>query len=151
MTVLVVLHVLAAMIWVGGMFFAYVVLRPAAGPFEAPARLALWLRVFASFFPWVWASIVALLASGYAMLFFYLGGFANAELHIHLMQLTGIVMMLLFFHLYFAPWRRFARAVETEAYEQAGVALGQIRRIVGINLVLGLVTVAMGASGRFWP
>ena len=151
MTVLVVLHVLAAMIWVGGMFFAYVVLRPAAGPLEAPARLALWLRVFASFFPWVWASIVAILASGYAMLFFYLGGFANAGLHIHLMQLTGIVMMLLFFHLYFGPWRRFARAVETEAYEQAGVALGQIRRIVGINLVLGLVTVAMGASGRFWP
>jgi uncharacterized membrane protein len=151
MTVLVVLHVMAAVIWVGGMFFAYLVLRPASGPLEAPARFGLWARVFARFFPWVWASIIALLVSGYAMLFGYLGGFANAGLHIHVMQLTGIVMMLLFLHLYFAPWRRFARAVEASSYVQAGAALGQIRRIVGINLVLGLVTVAVGASGRFWP
>ena len=29
------LHVLAAMFWVGGMAFAYTILRPAAGPLEA--------------------------------------------------------------------------------------------------------------------
>jgi uncharacterized membrane protein len=151
MPLLIALHILAAVIWVGGMFFAYMVLRPSAGPLEAPARLALWRRVFGRFFPWVWASIAILLISGYTMLFIHFGGFAGAGLHINVMQLTGIVMMLLFLHLYFSPWRRFSQAVETGAFEDAAKQLNQIRRIVAINLVLGLLTVAVGASGRFWP
>jgi uncharacterized membrane protein len=150
MTILFVLHVLAAVVWVGGMFFAYMVLRPAAGPLDPPLRLALWRRVFSGFFPWVWTSIAVLLASGYAMLFLHFGGFARAGFHVHLMQATGILMMLLFAHLFFAPWRRFSRAVDTGALQDAAAALAQIRLIVAINLMLGLVTAAVGASGRFW-
>ena len=151
MTMLVALHALAAMVWVGGMFFAYMVLRPSAGPLEPPLRLALWARIFGRFFPWVWASIAVLLVSGYAMLFLRFGGFAGAGLHIHVMQVTGLLMMVLFLHLFFAPWRRFSRAVETGAFQDAAASLDRIRRIVAINLVLGIVTVAIGASGRFWP
>ncbi|MGD9502142.1 MAG: CopD family protein [Methyloceanibacter sp.] len=151
MAMLLALHVLAAVAWVGGMFFAYVVLRPAAGPLEPPVRLALWQRVFGRFFPWVWASIAILLASGYTMLFLGFGGFKGAGPHIHVMQATGIVMMLLFLHLFFAPWRRFSEAVKAEDFASAALSLNQIRRIVAINLVLGLITVAAGASGRFWP
>ena len=150
MALLVALHVLAAVVWVGGMFFAYVVLRPAAGSLEPADRLPLWHRVFSSFFPWVWASIVLLLISGYGMLFRAFGGFAGAPLHVNVMQGIGIVMMLLFLHLFFAPWRRFGRAVERKAFPEAAKELGQIRRIVAINLALGLVTIALGASGRFW-
>jgi uncharacterized membrane protein len=150
MTILVALHALAAVAWVGGMFFAYMCLRPAAGPLETRLRLALWQRVFGRFFPYVWASIAVLLTSGYAMLFLRFGGFAGAGLHIHVMQATGILMMLLFLHLYFAPWRRFSRAVATGNFDSAAVSLNQIRRIVAINLVLGLITIAAGASGRFW-
>ena len=151
MALLIALHVLAAVVWVGGIFFAYMVLRPSAGPLEPPARLAMWRRVFGRFFPWVWASIAILLISGYTMLFVHFGGFAGAGLHINVMQLTGIVMTLLFLHLYFAPWRRFSRAVEAGALQDAAKQLNQIRRIVAVNLVLGLLTVAVGASGRFWP
>jgi len=151
MTMLVALHVLAAVVWVGGMFFAYMALRSAAGPLETAARLALWQRVFGRFFPWVWLSIAVLLVSGYTMLFVRFGGFAGAGAHIHVMQLTGILMMLLFFHLFFVPWRRFSRAVDAGALAEAAAALNQIRRIVAINLVLGLLTVTVGASGRFWP
>ena len=84
------------------------------------------------------------------MIFLYLGGFAGAKLFIHIMQGIGIVMMLLFLHLFFAPWRRFSRAVESEAFPEAATELGQIRRIVAVNLVLGLATIIVGASGRFW-
>ena len=150
MAFFVALHVLAAVVWVGGMFFAYVVLRPAAGPLEPADRLPLWHRVFSRFFPWVWASIVLLLISGYGMLFRAFGGFAGAPLHVNVMQGIGIVMMLLFLHLYFAPWRRFGHAVEGKAFPEAAKELGQIRRIVAINLALGLMTIAIGASGRFW-
>lgn len=151
MTLLVALHILAAVVWVGGMFFAYMVLRPSAGPLEPPLRLALWRRVFGRFFPWVWASIAALLISGYTMLFVHFGGFAGAPPHINVMQVTGILMMLLFLHLYVAPWRRFSREVEAGALHDAAASLDQIRRIVATNLALGLITVIVGASGRFWP
>ncbi|MGE5260270.1 MAG: CopD family protein [Actinomycetota bacterium] len=149
MALLIALHVLAVVIWVGGMFFAYLVLRPSAGPLQAEMRLALWQRVFSRFFPLVWASVIVLLASGYGMLAGYFG-FASAGLYINLMQGLGMVMVLLFLHLYFAPWRRFSASVERSDFIEAAKQLGQIRRIVGINLVLGLVTIIVGASGRFW-
>jgi uncharacterized membrane protein len=150
MPILISLHVLAAVVWVGGMFFAYMVLRQSVAPLEPQARLTIWLRVFGRFFPWVWASIVLLLVSGYSMMFLHFGGFVGAGPHIHVMQGIGIVMMLLFLYLFFVPWRRFGHAVEREAFPEAAKELDQIRRIVAANLMLGLLTVIVGASGRFW-
>jgi len=144
------IHVLAAVVWVGGMFFAYMVLRPSAGPLEPALRLQLWQRVFSRFFPWVWASIVVLFASGYSMLFLRFGVFRTAPLPVNVMQLIGIMMMLLFLYLFFAPWRSFSHAVRRKAFSDAAAELAQIRRIVTMNLVLGLLTVIAGASGRFW-
>src|SRR5271154_1111262 len=99
-TIALTLHIVSAVVWVGGMFFALMVLRPASGPLDPPARLALWQRVFDRFFPWVIAAIALLLVSGYAMVFEVFGGFAGIGLHVHLMQATGIVMILIFLHLY---------------------------------------------------
>ncbi len=145
------IHALASAIWVGGMFFAYVVLRPSVGPLETAERQALWQRVFSAFFPWVIGSIVALLASGYWLLFVTYGGFGGAGVHIHIMHLTGLLMFLLFFHLFFVPWKRYRRALAAADTADAGRWLGQIRMIIAINLGLGLFTIAIGASGRFWP
>jgi uncharacterized membrane protein len=84
------------------------------------------------------------------MLFHAFGGFAGAPLHVNVMQGIGIVMMVLFLHLFFAPWRRFGAAVQRQAFPEAAGELARIRRIVAANLALGLVTVIFGASGRFW-
>jgi uncharacterized membrane protein len=150
MALLIAIHVLAAVVWVGGMFFAYMVLRPAAGPLDPGARLSLWQRVLGRFFAWVWASIGLLLISGFGMIFGYLGGFAAAGVHVHLMVGIGILMMLLFVYLYFSPWRRFAAAIEGGHLPEAGAELSRTRLIVAVNLLLGLATVVVGASGRFW-
>jgi len=144
------LHIVAAVIWVGGMFFAYMALRPSAGPLEPALRLPLWHRVFSRFFPWVWASIITLLASGYGMVFLGFGGFRGVGPHVHVMQTTGIIMVLLFLHLFFAPWRRFRRAIAAADLLAAGEYLEQIRILVAPNLILGLVTIIVGASGRYW-
>src|SRR5436305_12128578 len=132
------------------MFFALLVLRPATAALEPGPRLDLWLRVFERFFAWVFAAIVLLLASGYAMVFGVYSGFRGIGLHVHIMQAVGIIMMLLFFHLYFAPWRRFRAALARQDQAAAAAQLGQIRTMVAINLVLGLVTVGVGSSGRYW-
>ena len=143
-------HVVAAVIWVGGMFFALVVLRPSTGPLEAPVRLALWRRVFASFFPWVWAAVVVLLASGFGMVIWGFGGFDRIGTYVHVMMGVGILMMLIYAHLYFAPWQRFRRAVDAADWPTAGKHIDMIRRLVTINLALGLITVVIGAAGRYY-
>jgi uncharacterized membrane protein len=149
-TVALILHSLAAVVWVGGMFFALLVLRPAASPLDPGPRLELWSRVLDRFLTWVFVAIVLLLASGYGMIFGVYSGFRGIGLHVDLMQGIGIIMMLLFFHLYFAPWQRFRTAVEEQDYAAAARHLEQIRTIVKVNLILGLLTVAVGASGRYW-
>jgi uncharacterized membrane protein len=144
------LHLLAAVFWVGGMAFAYTILRPSAGPLEPPVGLALWRRVFSRFLPAVGVSIVVLLVTGFWMMILMFGGFARSGAYIHLMTTTGIVMMLLYLHLVFAPWRRFKAALDSGTLPEAARRLDQIRMLVAANLVLGVITLIAGGTGRFW-
>jgi uncharacterized membrane protein len=149
-TIALILHSLAAAVWVGGMFFALVALRPASLALQPPSRLELWSGVLGRFFAWVIAAIALLLATGYGMVFGVFAGFGGIGRHVHIMQGLGIIMMLLFLHLYFAPWRRFRAALGRQDNAAAAAQLGQIRWIVTINLILGLLTIAVGSSGRYW-
>lgn len=150
MSLLVTLHILAATIWVGGMFFAYMALRPtAAMVLEPPLRLTLWSGVFRRFFPWVWLSLIVLLLSGYGMVFSVFGGFASVGIHVHLMQVLGIIMMLIFMHLFFAPFKRLKEYVIIEDWVTAAGQLNQIRRMIGINLSLGLIVILIASGGRY--
>lgn len=151
MTILLALHALAAVIWVGGMAFAYSFLRPAAGEaLEGPQRQALWRAVFRRFFTVVWIAVGVLLLTGYWMVFGMLGGFGGVGVHVHVMHGLGILMMLLFAHVFFAPWRRFRLALDNGDHGDAARRLNQIRILVGINLILGFIVVIVGASGRYW-
>ena len=150
MAIQVSLHILAAIVWIGGMFFAVLVLRPSAGPLEPPERLALWRRVFARFFPWVWLSLVVLLGTGYGMMFEGFGGFADSPLHVHLMLGIGWLMVLIYLHLWFVPYKRFKAALDAGDPPVAAKNLNQIRWIVTTNLALGLINTVIGASGRYW-
>lgn len=144
------LHVLAAVVWVGGMFAAYMCLRPAAGPMEPPERLALWRRFFQKFFPWVWASVILLLASGYWMLITYFGGFANAPPYVDIMQALGWLMIALYVWLFHGPWLKFKRAVDGKDWAAAREQLERIRIIIAVNLPIGLIVVIVGGTGRYW-
>lgn len=147
MTVSLFLHVLAVVVWVGGMFFAYMALRPvAASVLEPPQRLTLWAGVFGKFFPWVWASVVLILLTGLHMLM-KLGG-AGAPHYIWTMLALGLAMMAIFAHVFFAPYGRLRRAVAQQDWKTGGAALGQIRRLIGINLGLGMLTLAVVFFGR---
>ncbi len=150
MSLFVALHTLAAVIWVGGMFFAYMALRPAAAKTLEPGpRSVLWCHTLALFFRWVWVCVIVLLVTGYGMIGAYFGGMAGAGWHIHAMQGLGLLMMLLFLHIYFAPYRRLKKAVESNDTDEAVRRVGQIRMFVGLNLVLGLLVVVIGSAGRY--
>lgn len=151
MPIAITLHILSVVVWVGGMFFAYVVLRPAAaGLLEPPLRLPLWSKTFARFFPWVWAAVALIPASGYWMIFESFEGMHNVGLHVHGMQVIGIAMIVIFLHVFFAPYRRLNRALAAGDLSAAGEQLAVIRRLIGLNLLLGLVTIILATAGGYW-
>ncbi|MGB9150778.1 MAG: CopD family protein [Burkholderiales bacterium] len=142
------LHLLGVTVWVGGMFFAYVALRPAAAKMlEAPERLNLWNATLARFFLWVWISVALILASGFGMIGLN-GGFRNAAPYVNIMMLIGLIMMAIFAHVYFAPYKRLGRYVAAQEWKPAGEQLAQIRKKVGLNLGLGLLTIIVATVGQ---
>lgn len=144
------LHLLAAVIWVGGMFFAYVALRPvAASQLEPPMRLALWQGVFNNFFRWVWAIILILPLTGYWMIFAVFQGMANVGIGIHIMQLTGWLMIVIYVYVYFSPFKQLIQNLSDKAIPEAGKQLSRIRQLIAINLSLGILTIIAATAHRF--
>lgn len=142
------LHIASIVVWVGGMFFAYVCLRPVAVElFEPPQRLRLWRGVFARFFVWVWWAVTLIAASGLTM--FAIHGAAAAPLNWHLMTGSGAVMIAIFVFVASSPFAALKRAVAAEDWKAGGAALNRIRQMVGVNLVLGLATIAVATVGRY--
>jgi len=136
-------HVLATVVWVGGMFFAHQCLRPVVlAQLEGPQRLRLWNGVFGRFFPWVWLCVVLLLASGHGLIQVF-GGFKAVPLHVHVMTGIGYLMAVIFAFIYVVPFARLRHAVAAEDWKTGAAAQDLIRRLVGTNLVLGLANVAL--------
>jgi uncharacterized membrane protein len=147
MTLFKLIHLLAVLIWVGGMFFAHMVLRPAAAEtLDPPQRLRLLEAVFRRFFNWVWGASGAILVTGFYLIYLY-GGIAHAARHVHIMLALGLAMMAIFGYMFFACYVPFSLHVARQRWEEAGKILGRIRRLVALNLVLGLLTVCVVAFG----
>ncbi|HET7798116.1 CopD family protein [Nevskia sp.] len=142
-------HTLFAAIWVGGMFFAYVCLRPTLAGIDPKTRTTLWAQVLHRFFGYVFVSAALLLGTGLHMIR-GLGGMANAGPHVHIMLTLGLVMMALAAHVWFAPLKRLKLAVKAGDVPEAGRRVGQIRIFVGINLLLGLTVIAIASGGRYF-
>jgi len=144
------LHVLSVVVWVGGMFFAWMILRPvAADQLEPPPRLKLWRGVFERFFPWVWLGIALILFSG-TMMIIETGGLTATTTSVRSMITLGGIMMLIFFHVYFAPFKRIRRCLDDGDFPGAGKQLATIRRLVGINTLIGLITLAVATAGKYY-
>ncbi len=143
------LHVLAAIIWVGGMFFGFMAVRPALGDLETKIRARIWVGIFRRFFPWVWGSVVVLLGTGLYMAKDTFDGLSHAPIFVHVMLGLGILMMLLFGHLYFAPYKRLKQAVAAGDDALAAKSMGQIRITMAVNLILGVVVVLDAMLGSF--
>ena len=151
MSFAIVLHLLSAVVWVGGMFFAHQMLRPVAAELlDPPLRQPLWVGVFNRFFPVVWGIIILIPITGYWMIFEVFGGFGNVGLHVHIMQAIGWLMILLFLYIYFGPFRKLKAAVAEKAWPNGKAHLDRIRDIVGINMLLGIITIAIASGGRYF-
>lgn len=135
------LHLLFAVLWVGGMFFAYVVLRPSLAAIEPASRMLVHTQVFRRFFLVVWHAMPILLLTGGGMLYL-MGGMANVPWPIHAMVGLGMLMSAVFLVIFFGPYRQFRRTTNRERMASTQNA---IRKLIGFNLLLGIVTVVIGA------
>ena len=141
------LHLLCAVIWVGGMAFALLVLRPSLHVLAAPDRLALHVEVFRRFFKIVWHAMPVLVLSGDAMVFYIFGGFRGVGWPVHAMHTSGAIMAVIFVYIFFRPWFAMLRAMKARDQAAALLALSQIRQWITINLGLGVLTIVFAALG----
>lgn len=141
------LHLLAVMVWVGGMFFAHFFLRPAVQGLQPPERVKLMHSVLQRFFAVVMVLVVVILASGVGMIgsIHAMAGAAGGKFNMPatwiVMSILGLAMMAVFGHIRFALFKRLDRAVEAKDWPAGGKALESIRKWVALNLALGLVII----------
>lgn len=141
------LHLLAVMVWVGGMFFAHFFLRPAVQGLQPPERVKLMHSVLQRFFAVVMVLVVVILASGVGMIgsIHAMAGAAGGKFNMPatwiVMSVLGLAMMAVFGHIRFALFKRLDRAVEAKDWPAGGKALESIRKWVALNLALGLVII----------
>ncbi len=135
-----IIHLLSAVLWVGGMFFAYVVLRPSMSVLDPPQRLLLHTQVFRRFFLIVWHAMPLLILTGLGMIFGFLGGMEHQTPAVHAMLALGLLMSAVYLMMFFGPYKRFRRTTDRATMISA---LDSIRKLIGLNLVLGLLTIVV--------
>ena len=143
------IHLVAGIVWLGGMTFMLYALRPAAAAMvDAQMRARLVLQVWQRFFLWVAVAVIALFTTGTNL---YTTAFRAAKaatgqgsvpLGWNLMLVIGLVMMAIFGHIYFAGFRKFKRAVAAEQWPDAARAAALIQTLVTVNFVLGWLAIA---------
>ncbi len=138
------LHAIAGAVWVGGMFFALLILRPAMAGLDAAARIALHRAVLRRFLPVVWVAMPFLLLSGWRMLQRTYGRFVWVPWPVQTMAVIGPVMAAVFVALWFGPYKRLRT---TSDPAEAAAAIGAIRWMIMANLLLGLLTTMLAGMG----
>ena len=134
------LHIAAAIVWLGGMSFLLLAFRPVAvAQLAPPQRLPLMAGVLERFFRLVWAAIALLLVTGAGMLMAV--GMKAAPLGWHLMLGLGVLMVLIYAHIYFAPFKRLQRAVAAADWPAGGRAMASMQPLVLLNFALGWLAI----------
>ncbi len=134
------LHLLGVVVWVGGMFFVLHCLRPALADLQPVQRGPLMVGVLQRFFRYVTVAIVLLWASGGALAAAI--GLRGMPGGVLAMIALAAVMTGIYVWIRLRPFPRALHALAVSDPPAAGAALERIRRMVLVNLVLGLLAIA---------
>ena len=140
-------HVLAVVVWVGGMVFAHFFLRPAVATLPPPQRLPLMADVLGRYFAAVLGAAALTLASGLWMIgrlakqAVQSGGSFSMPPSWTVMAVVGVLMVLIFGHIRFVLYKRLKTAVQASDWPRGAEVLAALRRWVGVNLSLGVAVI----------
>lgn len=108
--------------------------------------MKLWAEVFPRFFVWVWVAVVLLPISGVGLIHLRFSGFETAPRYVQVMMGLYVVMTALFIRIQSLQLPALRQAVAAEDWPAGATTLGNIRKLVGINLIIGLLLVAVAAA-----
>lgn len=143
------IHLLAVIVWLGGMVFSHFFLRPAVQTLEPSVRVPLMHAVLRRFFAAMLVTVLVVLLSGLGMVasVYQMAAMADLQFQMPLswkvMAALGLVMAALFGHIRFALFKRLDRAVQAADWPAGGKALASIRFWVAANLAIGVVIVTV--------
>jgi len=144
------IHLIAGTIWVGGMFFAYVILRPGSVKILEPElRLQLWNYCFSRFFNWIWVIVICTPISGYFINSHNSSFIQESDFQNLLMQAVGWIMVGIFIFVFFFPYKKFKFSVIEKNFVVASQQLNIIRKFIAINLALGISNLFIAGSLQF--
>lgn len=149
MTVVFPLHVLATIVFLGGLFFAVLVFQPIARGLNGETASLLWQQILARFFVWAWVSMLLILATGIAMVFLKFGGFSGVPMIHRGNMAIGIPAIALFGYAFFGPWQRYRRTITRGDWTAAKRELTRVRAVIAVILGLGLLASVVSAVGRY--
>lgn len=144
------IHILAVIVWLGGMFFLTVVLDTGASLPDRSAALSSWERALSRFLPWGLLSLGMILATGVTLVFSVFGGYAHIPNIHRVNMLIGIPAIALFVYLCVLPWRRLRRAAFVHDTATVEKTMGQAKILLAIILTLGLLAAFTSAVGRYY-
>jgi len=142
------IHLLCAAFWVGGMATMHFAVRPSAvDTLEPPLRLRMMAATLRRFFVGVDASVTLLFVTGVAMIL-SAGGFRGLHWRIEAMMSIAIVMAAIYVYIRASVFRAMRRAVDESAWPVAAARLNTVRKLVMVNLVLGVIVFGVATIGR---
>ena len=147
------IHLLSIIVWVGGMFFALYCLRPAAAALEPALRVGVMRDALGRFLNIAAGAVVLVLVSGAWMIAtasrvsVRAGIGFNMPIDWHVMVTLGVIMIAIFGYIRFAVYKQLEQAQVAQDWPAAGAALGRIRTLVLVNLVLALIIIVVTRLG----
>ena len=142
------LHILAIVVWLGGLFCMSVMVSPAGRDLDATAIAFHWQRVLARFFTWAWIALLLIVATGIALVQYRFGGFSHMPALHRANTAIGVPAIALFVYVFLIPWQRYRRSIVKSEWSLAGRILGHVRIVLAAILVLGIAASVVSIADR---
>lgn len=145
-------HALAAVFWVGSMFFSLYILKAGLGMVDGALRLQMLDRILRLLFAWVWAFVVLIFLSGWIILHIKYRPALDTSVWswpVWLMMIFGHIMILNFFYIFFVLYKKFRSNLEIGDFGGAAQSFVGLRLFILINFYIGTLLVAAAVYGKF--
>jgi uncharacterized membrane protein len=143
------IHIVAIVVWLGGLFLLSVVLPPTIRDLDTKLAMSVWSRILSGFLVWGSASLIVIVATGVVLVNLRFGGFSHMPIVHRWNMMIGLPAIALYAYLYLVVWRRYHRAMscgDSQAAERSALA---VRRVMGVILILGLGASVVSAAGHY--
>jgi uncharacterized membrane protein len=138
------LHVVAAVIWIGALIATIVGVGMLAEPEPDDGELQAYRKLSGKVVMWVHLAMLLSWITGIWMMFFFRDGFGDTGGHVHIMLLTALIMTVILILSMAGPAKKFRLATSNA---EARTALAGVRKYAMLGLSIALLTTVVATLG----